>query len=520
MSTHRWTWQTADGVEAAYKLPATDGELKGQLRMLFGLRYPDPPQEKCCPGHTSPFKAMADAYFARIPTSVWLASRGFAGKSWLLAGLGLMEWLAGHDIVILGGSGEQSANVHKASKRAWDHVQVVRECPECHTLNLEHDERIGAGACETCGRPLTGAEPMEFPAPTYFLEGGNVSTGASGTSLVTRTEHVKGNIMQAIPASTKAARGPHPTRLRMDEADEMDLKIIDAALGQTMKTDPYREQQVVFASTHHYETGTMTELLKRAAEKGWPVYRWCYKETLAGPDNPDGWLLPENLEAKRAQVTSRMWRTEYDLEAPSEGETLFTKAMIDALFYPVRGGQVDDRLNEDCLFEDYVAGGKYVVAADWARKRDLSVVGVVRYDVTPPKLVRWARFFHWPWPKVVKVFNDWGKQYHAIGIHDATGIGDVVDAYLDVPKVIPYIMTPASKTKLFMDYEQGVEAEVMAWPMLKSLVEHHSYVQSDDLYGGGHPPDELVTLALAWQVAGRDLVPRKITSRIIGIRRV
>jgi len=38
--------------------------------------------------------------------------------------------------------------------------------------------------------------------------------------------------------------------------------------------------QTVASSTHHNAVGTMTEILKRAAEKGWPVYKWCYRETL------------------------------------------------------------------------------------------------------------------------------------------------------------------------------------------------------------------------------------------------
>lgn len=503
----RWQFLSRDGVKADYVRPTNDAQLKWQLKALFGLTFPDPPHT--CPGHVSPFQALADAYFRRTPTAIWIASRGFGGKTYALAGLCLMEWLAGHDVVLLGGSGEQSARAHAASQRAWDHVQVARACPKCQVMNLG----LGVVKCEECGASLAKAEMLEYPAPTYFIR--------DGESLVTRTVHVKGNVLQAITASTKATRGPHPTRLRMDEADEMELKIIDAAMGQTMVTDPERKQQVLFASTHHYESGTMTELLKRAVEHDWPVYRWSYKETLASDDNPGGWLLPENLAVKRSQVTSRMWRTEYDLEPPSAGGTLFSKDALSALFYRVRGQlEVDDRLNEEVLLEDYDKDGRYVVAADWARKRDLSVIALVRYDVTPPKLVRWARFFRWPWPKVVQVFNEWGKEYHARGIHDATGIGDVVDAYLDLPKTTPYIMTSASRGKLFMDYEQGIEAGVIAWPALKSLVEHHHYVQVTDLYGPGHPPDELVALALAWQIAGKDLRPHKSKSRILPAIRI
>ena len=59
--------------------------------------------------------------------------------------------------------------------------------------------------------------------------------------------------------------------------------------------------------------------LRRAAEQGWPVYEWCYRETL----EPHGWLTEDQVTRKRTEITAQMWRTEFDLQEPSaEGRAI------------------------------------------------------------------------------------------------------------------------------------------------------------------------------------------------------
>jgi hypothetical protein len=89
--------------------PQTDAELKQYLLKAFGVILPD---TQVCPNHSTPFRAFADAYFARSTVSVWKASRGFGGKSYLLSLLGHCEAdTLSADVTILGGSGEQSSRV-------------------------------------------------------------------------------------------------------------------------------------------------------------------------------------------------------------------------------------------------------------------------------------------------------------------------------------------------------------------------------------------------------------------------
>jgi len=215
---------TTTGTE--FRIPlTTENQLRAFVHYAFGVSIPD---VQVCPHHTTPWRAFADAYFAKASVSVWKASRGFGGKSYLLALLGLTEAITlKADVNILGGSGEQSENVHTYMRdEFWTHPHAPR-----HLLASDPAKRA--------------------------------------------TKLVWGNTIKALMASQKSVRGPHPQRLRLDEIDEMDLSIFDAAMGQTMEGDTGIPAQTVASSTHHYADGTMTEVLRRANEKGWPTYEWC-----------------------------------------------------------------------------------------------------------------------------------------------------------------------------------------------------------------------------------------------------
>jgi hypothetical protein len=226
----------------ALPAPKNDDELWEAVKLYFNVEIP---RRKICEHHEAPFTAFADAYFARNTVTVWKASRGFGGKSMLLALLGLCESVfLGAKVNILGGSGEQSERV----------------------LNYINGEEM----------------PEAFwnapDAPKHLIVGGSDSEVADNARGVTKKmiKLTNGGYLKALMASSRSVRGPHPQRLRLDEVDEMDLSIFDSALGQPMKRFGI-EEQVVASSTHHYANGTMTEILKRSIEKGWKTYEWCGK---------------------------------------------------------------------------------------------------------------------------------------------------------------------------------------------------------------------------------------------------
>ncbi len=105
--------KNSDGQEAELRIK-TDDELWYAVRDQTGIAIP---RTKVCEGHVAPFTAFADAFFSRHRNVVWHASRGFGGKSVLLATLAFMEGVEqGAAVNLLGGSGEQSQRVHGSAK--------------------------------------------------------------------------------------------------------------------------------------------------------------------------------------------------------------------------------------------------------------------------------------------------------------------------------------------------------------------------------------------------------------------
>lgn len=415
----------------ALSLPVTEAELKAYLSRCYGVALPD---IQVCPTHSTPFRAFADSYFARAGVSVWLASRGFGGKSYLLSLLGNVEADSlGADVTILGGSGEQSQRV------------------------LEYLRQWTGDADNTKRRIL-------------YSSGGRIT---------------------ALMASSRSVRGPHPVRLRIDEADEMTIELFDAAMGQPMSTSRLAKQTTI-SSTHHYPDGVVTEIRRRAAQNNWRVHEWCYKET----QQPNGWLSPSEIESKRAEIPAAMWAAEYDLQEPqAEGCAILPEkvtAMVDESL-----GVYEGRLDEIIEAEPPVSGASYSTGADWAKEKDYTIIDTLRVDVRPVRRVAWERRGRESWPQMIRRFDERARLYRGLARHDATGIGGVVDDY-QTAGAVGVTMTGQRRADLFAGYIAAIENGSIVSPRIRYLEDEHRYCSNADLTGGGHPPDSVVAGALAW----------------------
>ena len=87
------------------------------------------------------------------------------------------------------------------------------------------------------------------------------------------------------------------------------MSLLGIYLGQPMDGAGVQGQTVI-SSTHQYPDGTMTALLRRAATQSWPLYTWCWQETL----EPNGWLTQAQVDRKRGELSGEMWRIEFDLQ--------------------------------------------------------------------------------------------------------------------------------------------------------------------------------------------------------------
>lgn len=422
-----------------------DGEesLRTYLKEMCGVAIPD---TQICTNHSTPWRAFCDSYFARHTVVIWKASRGFGGKSFMMALLGKTEAeTIKADVNILGGSGEQSRRVLEHMRGFWDHPSAPRE-----------------------------------------LLIGNVAREMRMTW---------GNKLMALMASQASVRGPHPQRLLVDEADEVKQEILDSSLGQTM-SKPDIPAQTTISSTHQYADGTMTEVLRRAAKNGWPVHEWCWRET----SEPHGWLPLDEIERKRSEVPESMWLTEYDLQEPSAGNRAILPSSVDAMFDRSLG-EFEGNPNEYIEIEKPDPNGIYGTGADWARAQDWTIITTFRFDVNPARCVAWERTGRVEWPVMVAKFETRLKRYRGKSAHDATGIGDVIRGYLNNATTRDVVMVGRDRAELLTRYVSACEHNEIIYPFIRFAYSEHKYAGVEDVFGGGqnhHLPDSIAGGALCW----------------------
>jgi hypothetical protein len=450
--------------------PRTEDELDAVVRTLFGYKIP---RHKVCPDHDAPFDAFAQAYFRRDPQVLIRGSRGLSGKSRLLSVLGVtFAVVDGAEATILGGSLAQSRNVH-------DTIRSVIE--------------------------YRGFNPAWLSAPPTN----------------TMIRFANGATLQPLTASQRTVRGPHPPVLIGDELDEMDPEIWESAKGQPMDQRNYRDELLegitIAASTLQYADKTMQMEIERFEEMGLPVYNWCYQDT----NNPiDGWLSDSQIERKRREVSAERWRVEYDLGEPSIGNRAFSSEEVEAMFIdPVKDAARfaelwaitdpndftlrNSKEYQEYHFEDYRMDREYVIGADWAKERDRTVITVYDATFTPARVVHWVRFHHLSWPVMVKKFNDLAQAYRCgySAIHDATGVGNMVNDYVD-ERAEGFIMAGQARDEMLYDYIAAVEHGKVIAPRVKEFYRATLYASTEDMFSRGkefHLPDEVCSMALGWR---------------------
>jgi hypothetical protein len=461
------------------------GQLHDYIRKRIGLVVPDEP---VCADHVSPFEALCNAYFAKYNISVWKASRGFGGKTLLLAILCFCEiTIMGASVTLLGGSSEQS-------KRG--HAYMTGE-----ETNL----------------PYTFWGNPDSPKHLLYTDPSKMSSRLTN-----------GGRIAVLTASQKSVRGPHPQRLRIDEADEADIALIDAALGQPMDSRGIRSQTVI-SSTHQYANGSMTEILNRVESN--PEYNleeWCYRENMVD----GGWLTEYEVARKKAVIPASMWQTEFDLQEPSPKNKAFMTENVDRMFDESLGiyeGEVGCKLifekpmcycpskkhtryEKEIVIEDgeAVLGTcphchdemvrvPYILGADWAKEQDYTILTVWRTDEKKIRLVAFYRNQREPWPVMVKRWNYLLKIYDGDAAHDNTGLGDVIDDYLTW-YAEGVNMIGKVRSDLLSNYVAAVERDEYIAPMINFMYLEHKRASVADLYQGGkthHLPDTVSSSALA-----------------------
>ena len=276
----------------------------------------------------------------------------------------------------------------------------------------------------------------------------------------------------------------------------MDIAIFNAAMGQTMAARGIAAQTVI-SSTHQNPSGTFTEVLKRAAERNWPVFRWCHLETM----EPHGWLAASEVARKRGEMTDLMWRTEVELMEPTAEGLAITREAVEVMFDRALG-ESDGVTGRDEVFQVPSKSGAYAHGADWGKRRDYTAVATLRADQEPYRFVAFYRDRRRPYHLMVNVLNEHQRRYAGPVSHDANGVGEHAREMLTGDDVEHYTQWQGQpRHMLFDNYVNAIERGLIRAPRSRPWYDAHRYVTNSDLYGTGHPPDEFVACALAYRAA-------------------
>lgn len=94
-----------------------------------------------------------------------------------------------------------------------------------------------------------------------------------------RLTYRNGSVVQILSASPKSVRGPHVPTLRLDEVDEIDDDIRQAAMGMCMSKKGVRGS-VLMTSTWHNLNGPVGKLVEEAKAGAFPLHTFCVFEVL------------------------------------------------------------------------------------------------------------------------------------------------------------------------------------------------------------------------------------------------
>ena len=253
------------------------------------------------------------------------------------------------------------------------------------------------------------------------------------------------------------------------------------------------------SSTHQYPDGTMTEILARARQKEWPVFRWCWRESA---NETDGWLSHAMVERKKGELTEQMFAIEYDLQEPSHEGRAIDGAAVDEMFDPDLG-VYEGKRGEHIIIEPPMEGVPYITGVDWAKEQDDTVITTWRVDGRDWYMVAFERTNRESWPAMVAKVELRLERYGGVLVHDSTGIGNVVEDLLkyDKNKTRGIGLRGRDREVIFTEYIGGIEQKALKAPRIMSMYDEHRYLTQKKLWGTGsrdHTPDSFVSAALAW----------------------
>lgn len=301
----------------------------------------------------------------------------------------------------------------------------------------------------------------------------------------------------------------------LDEIDEMDKKVYDAAMGQAMKKPNARgieiDEMVVASSTWQNPVGTFQMVRDEALKKGLPVRTWCFREVLKTEENPSGWMDPSFIERKRKSVPAELFRVEYELGEPAGGSRAFDLAKLNEYF--IHMDPVNERhagSDDEWIFEEPREDAWYAVGADWAKEEDKTVIVVARVDTYPKQIVYLRRVNRKPWPEMAEMFNTTLNKYQAVAAHDGTGIGNVINDMID-ERARKIVMVGRARSDMLVEYISAIERGEYRLPANTPAFDSHKATTVEEVYAPGkwnsHLADDVAAFAIMHDAASKQAPP-------------
>jgi len=203
----------------------------------------------------------------------------------------------------------------------------------------------------------------------------------------------------------------------------------------------------------------------------------------------------EEIEEARAAMPRWLFRQEFEAIFSDIGTAVFDREHVYAC--------VDDSLNAEL---NLGPKGDHWYSDGWdlARKQDETVGITLRATEAPyPVVAMWGGNRE-PWPVLTGRIDARWKRYDSARVTiDATGLGDVVSQYLDIPESVldPFIFSPKSKSPLLLNLQALLERREIRLPRDQRLLSQLVNYDWDD---AGLETDYVMALALAaWGITSR-----------------
>lgn len=255
----------------------------------------------------------------------------------------------------------------------------------------------------------------------------------------------------------------------IDEASKMDEQVFTSATSTTAQTGGWS----VLCSTprgknYFYDLHMQClEHMDWAKRTGKPLE--MFTAVARTIDNPN--VKPEIIEQSRRTLSDRMFRQLFLAEFLDNGSVF--AGLRDVLY----GEEIVIDSKTQAWQVPDSAERSVVIGADWARRQDYAVL--VAWDVVSPKprIIGFRRMRGVEYVDVIREAARFARKFKEVVLmrHDRTGIGDVIDSFLqNLPfPVDGVVFTNERKGAMVDSYAMAISTGACELPYWRDLVKEH-----------------------------------------------